>query len=293
MDSALLKERELFKKRALATPVVETRKRPSSSSASGESKKKAKASSASSSSTPKSKSNNATKVPDPLAYKSLTGSSQYRFGILAKIVKYMKQRHLDGDTHPLSIDEILDETNQLDIGSKQKHWLVSEALTDNPKLIINEEGKYAYKPTYNLRDRRSLQRLLEKHDMRGLGGIYLEDIQESLHNADKALKLLGDSIVILTRPIDKRKVVFYNDKSYQLNVDEEFQKLWRSVAVDGLDESKIEEYHEKQGFSSMLDSGIKKPLPVYKKRKTVQRKTKNFKRLNDHMGDILKDYSDK
>jgi len=27
---------------------------------------------------------------------------------------------------PLSIDEILDETNQLDITARQKHWLVTE-----------------------------------------------------------------------------------------------------------------------------------------------------------------------
>lgn len=50
----------------------------------------------------------------------MSGSSQYRFGVLAKIVKHMKTRHQDGDDHPLSIEDILDETNQLDIGSSVK-----------------------------------------------------------------------------------------------------------------------------------------------------------------------------
>jgi hypothetical protein len=50
----------------------------------------------------------------------MSGSSQYRFGVLAKIVKYMRSRHQEGDDHPLSLDEILDETNQLDVGSKVK-----------------------------------------------------------------------------------------------------------------------------------------------------------------------------
>lgn len=54
------------------------------------------------------------------SYKSMTGSSQYKFGVLAKIVKHMKSRHQDGDDHPLSLEEILDETNQLDVGSKVK-----------------------------------------------------------------------------------------------------------------------------------------------------------------------------
>lgn len=52
------------------------------------------------------------------SYKTMSGSSQYKFGVLAKIVKHMKARHLDGDDHPLTLEEILDETNQLDVGSK-------------------------------------------------------------------------------------------------------------------------------------------------------------------------------
>jgi len=51
-------------------------------------------------------------------YKTMVGSSQYKFSVLAKIVKHMKTRHQEGDDHPLTLDEILDETNQLDVGSK-------------------------------------------------------------------------------------------------------------------------------------------------------------------------------
>jgi transcription initiation factor TFIIE subunit beta len=51
----------------------------------------------------------------------MSGSSQYRFGVLAKIVKHMRTRHQDGDDHPLSLEDILDETNQLDIGSSVKN----------------------------------------------------------------------------------------------------------------------------------------------------------------------------
>ncbi len=38
----------------------------------------------------------------------------------------------------------------------------------------------------------------------------------------------------------------------------EFQKLWRSVPVDSIDEEKIEEYLKKQGISSMQEMGPKK-----------------------------------
>lgn len=46
--------------------------------------------------------------------------------------------------------------------------------------------------------------------------------------------------------MDKKKIMFYNDKTANLSIDEEFQKLWRSVAVENMDDQKIEEYLEKQ-----------------------------------------------
>lgn len=35
-------------------------------------------------------------------------------------------RHQNGDTHFLTLEEILDETKLLDISMKQKHWLMNE-----------------------------------------------------------------------------------------------------------------------------------------------------------------------
>ncbi|CAJ0937677.1 unnamed protein product, partial [Ranitomeya imitator] len=245
--------------------------------------------------------------------KSLSGSSNYKFGVLAKIVNYMKTRHQRGDTHPLTLEEILDETQHLDIGMKQKQWLISEALVSNPKIDI-VDGKYAFKPKYNLKDKKALLRLLDKHDQRGLGGILLEDIEEGLPNAQKAIKALGDQIIFVTRP-DKKKILFYNDKSCQFTVDEgnrsgpltlliylcpfsrlfgysKFQKLWRSVPVDSMDEEKIEEYLKRQGISSMQESGPKKVIPVQKRKKANSQTRRRFKTHNDHLAGVLKDYTD-
>ncbi|XP_049786494.1 general transcription factor IIE subunit 2 [Schistocerca gregaria] len=284
MDPALLRERELFKKRALSTPTVEKKKKDENSSAPrDDSKKKAKAPS------------NVSAAPklDVVNYKTMTGSSQYKFGVLAKIVRHMKSRHQEGDDHPLTLDEILDETNQLDVGSKVKQWLLSEALISNPKIEVTEEGKFIFKPPYKIKDKKSLLRLLRNNDLKGLGGILLEDVQESLPHCDKALKSLQNEIIYITRPIDKKKIVFFNDKSDTLPVDEEFQKLWRSVAVESMDDQKIEEYLEKQGIRSMQDHGPKKIL--HHKRKKPNQRKKVFKkpRDNEHLADVLETYEDK
>ncbi|XP_062902569.1 transcription initiation factor IIE subunit beta [Mobula hypostoma] len=282
MDPALLKERELFKKRALSTPAVEKRKVPCSSGSSSSKKKKPKSDQGGAS---KSNSENGS-----LSYRALPGSTGYKFGVLAKIVNYMKTRHQRGDTHPLTLDEILDETKLLDIGMRQKQWLMTEALINNPKIDVTD-GKYAFKPKYNLRDKKALLRLLDKHDQRGLGGILLEDIEEGLPNAQKAIKVLGDQIVFVTRP-DKKKILFYNDRSCQFTIDEEFQKLWRSIPVDSMDEEKIEDYLKKQGISSMQETGPKKVVSVQKRKKSASQRKRKFKAHNNHMAGLLEDYSE-
>jgi transcription initiation factor TFIIE subunit beta len=38
----------------------------------------------------------------------------------------LQTRHQRGDTHHLTVEEILDETKLLDIGMKQKQWLMTE-----------------------------------------------------------------------------------------------------------------------------------------------------------------------
>lgn len=85
-------------------------------------KKKSEKSDSSKDEKKKSKTSSVPTAPklDINTYKTATGSSQYRFGVLAKIVKHMRTRHQDGDMHPLTLEEILDETNQLDVGSKVK-----------------------------------------------------------------------------------------------------------------------------------------------------------------------------
>ena len=147
MDAALLAEREAFKRRAMAVPTVENKKKKTDDSK---------------------KSSGSMKPPKGGSYKQFGSvGSSYKFGVLgrtfldtlskkkvkylrfgkktnskyqvqiliseeflflAKIVRHMKHRHMEGEDHPLTLDEILDETNQLDISGATKQWLLLEAL---------------------------------------------------------------------------------------------------------------------------------------------------------------------
>lgn len=66
-----------------------------------------------------------------------------------------------------------------------------QALASNPKIEVRD-GKYAFKPKYNLKDKKALLRLLDKHDSQGLGGVLLDDVEEGLPNSAKAIKVRID-----------------------------------------------------------------------------------------------------
>lgn len=279
MDPALLRERELFLKRAKATPTVEKRKfKPDE----GHDKKAKK---------PKHRPA-PPKPPSSYDYKTSTGSSTNKFGVLTKIVKHMKTKHQSGMNDPLELEEILDETSQVDCTSKIRHWLSTEALLNNPKItVVKEDGinKFCFKPKFDIHDKKGLLKLLKSYDIHGKGGILLEDIEESLPNLQKVLKALQDHIVFVDRPQDKKKVVFYNDKYCRFTVDEDFRKLWRSVGVD-IDEGKIEEHLKKQGITSMDISGFRKVSSVPRRKKG--NKARSFKKHNDHLSGVLQDYTE-
>ena len=113
MNSELLREREAFKKRAMATAAVSApSKRPKESS--GPSSAPASENRKSS----KSGDQSAKAKLDLAQMKSMGQSgSQFKFGVLAKIVRHMKARHMEGEDQPLTMEDILDETNQV--------WLTS------------------------------------------------------------------------------------------------------------------------------------------------------------------------
>lgn len=273
-----MKSKEAFKRAAMAMPTVEVKKkRPAE-----EIKTPVKPAKA-----PK-------PAPSPaqdINYKAVSGGSQFKFGMLARIVRHMKTRHQEGESHPLSIDEILDETNLLHVSAKIKNWLIQDALPTNIKILTSDDHKYLFKPPLNVRDRKSLMKLLQKHDLKGLGGILLDDIQESLPHCDKVMKAIDKDILRILRATDKKQIIFYHDKGIQFPVEREFVQLWRNTSVDGLQDDNIEEYLNKQGIKSMKDTNVGRG-PI--RRKTKARKSRATKVSdNQHMAGVLENYDEK
>lgn len=280
MDAALLAEREAFKRKAMAVPVLENKKKKMEKDSP---KKPAK---------PEVKKPVLTDGERLARMKAMGASSQYKFGVLARIVRHMRTRHMDGEDHPLTLEEILDETNQLDVSGKTRQWLQQEALNHNPKIEVTEDQRYMFKAPFKLRDKKTLLKMLKRRDLNGEGGVFFDDVNESLPRAEKIVQgLTADGKVIqIPRPCDKKKVLFYYDHTTDFDLDEEFVKQWRSVSVDGVDDGKIEEYLTKQGIASMQDNGVKVRAIPKRKKGVVSRK--RAPKDNQHMAGVLEDYSE-
>jgi len=290
MDPALLKQREAFLKRAAALPTVSSRPQAEKRSAADSHPKKEKSKKAKTApSASVSKVKNATNFD----YKTAKQSMANNFGNLAKLVDHMKKRHLEQHTWGLSLEEILEELQIFDLSNKTKQWL-REVMPNNPRLSMNEENKYIYRPPFKIKSKNSLLSVLKRHDLDGKGGILLSELAECMPNAEKVVLSLGDAVSFLPTNVNKRKdkVVFYNDPESQVPMDEEFRALWRSVAVDHLDEKKVEEYLQKHGIESMKDLAPKKNTGAGQapKRRAGSRRQKVH---NTHLTEsgVLKDYS--
>lgn len=289
MDPALLKQQAAFKARASAAVEMARRSTASTShstyDAEASRKKKKKV------------------YSDPqLAAKSLSDfnsksgkvqstSNAANFGTMARIVDYMKKRHLSSQQWSLSLKEILEELQIYDLGKRSEAWL-QETLPTNPRLIVDENGKYLFKPPYKIKGKNSLLALLKKYHLEGKGGILLSDLNECIPSAEKHIEALGNVVIDVQTMINKRKdhAYFYNDPDTDYEVDEKFKSLWRNASVDHLDEKKIEEYLQKHGIDVMKDLAPKKVVAAPPKRKVARRRT-NQKVHNEHLADVLEDYS--
>ena len=280
MDPSLRKDFADFKKRSISQPAVESKKP----------KPKPKSSTTTSAHLPQ----QLLQKPKPkppsssLDYKAPTFRSKHRFAVLATIVDHMKKRHLQREFDPLTLDEILDQIKYTDISAQNKHWLESEALKKNAKLIC-KGGKFVFSPKYQIKSKKDLVRLLERHEQEGKGGILLDEIRDCLPDAYDVIKSARKKIMFVTRPTDKKDVLFFKNDEYSLKVDEEFQKHWRAMSVDGIGEADIDRYLVSAGITTMQDTG-KRPQKVQQRKKIKRKKT--FKKLNDHLSEsMLKDYS--
>ncbi|KAF7639131.1 Transcription initiation factor IIE subunit beta [Meloidogyne graminicola] len=215
------------------------------------------------------------------------------FSMMARIIDYMRKRHLNIQQWGLTLTEVLDEMQVYDLNKKTLLWL-QEALKQNPRLEVDAENKLIYKPPHRVKNKATLLALLKKQHTDGKGGILLSELGDCVANPEALVKALGPQCIDLPTQINKRKdtVLFFNDEETDYQLDEEFIQLWRSAGVEHLDETKIEEYLQKHGLETARDLAPGKKVgetgnaPKRKQSKKAIQKVHNV-----HLEDVLEDYA--
>lgn len=182
MDPALLKQRQAFISRATTNLSVQPKPQASSHTTyvSEEQRKKKKK---------KVEEPKKPEQPTEFNYKTAQSSmnSTY-FATMARIIDFMKKRHLNQQQWGLSLKEALDEMQIYDLNKKSIAWL-EENLPANPKLHF-DDGKFAFKPPYKVTNKLTLKKQLEKNHLDGKGGVLLSELNECLSNAEATAKSL-------------------------------------------------------------------------------------------------------
>lgn len=286
MDPELLKQRQAFMKKArenlnVSKPINKRQLSPI-----------LKESQSSSSNMYKVKKNINSSSFEYKAVQQPNNTTTSKFAIVTRFMKYMKERHLQGDDHLLTVDEALDEMNERSTQPQIVKWLVEEALPKNPKIeIIN--NRYRFKPKYDIRNRKELRALLEDHFQTGKGNIPLNEIKECYAEAEKHVNKLGELVHKFVRSTDKEMILSANIPILDfepLAEKDRFRQIFHTINVDTIPNQKIEEFLKHHEFGIISGDSHISNTSQLKRPSGTKRKRKVKLRSNAHMESILEDY---
>ncbi|UJR31472.1 hypothetical protein I4U23_018961 [Adineta vaga] len=286
-SSALFKEREKFVKRQAEEAAF---------LASADKRQKVDKPSSQKTNRPKSSLPRAKTSSDFIAdFHTSNSGSKPRNLILTKIVQKLQERYLGGQTDSVTLDEIVEESG-VTVDSSDKHWLASEALLINPKIDVervNDVNRFIYKPPLDLKAAKKipLLNLLKSRHEKCEGTITVDDVRDTIpsNKADFIIENLVRSKDVAKVTNNKREVLFYTDRAYDLQVNPEFIDSWRRISVEGLDDKMISEFLSNQGHRVLTKNAPRLP-ELTTKTKRGGRRVDTMKH-NQHVAHQLEDYT--
>ncbi|CAF4210463.1 unnamed protein product, partial [Rotaria sp. Silwood2] len=206
------------------------------------------------------------------------------------------ERFLGGQTDAITLDEIIEESSLI-IDPSDKHWLASEALLSNEKIDVkkvDDTNKFVYKPPLDLKAPKKvhLLNLLKSRHERCEGAVTVDDVRDTIPKAraDIIIESLIKSGDVVKVTSNKKEILFYTDRAYDLRVNPEFIESWRKISVEGLDDKKIWEFLDNQGHYGLTKNAPRLTQLPTKSSKRGGRRADTMKH-NQHVAHQLEDYS--
>ncbi|KII64238.1 General transcription factor IIE subunit 2 [Thelohanellus kitauei] len=205
-----------------------------------------------------------------------------RLSLLAAVVEHLKNNYINKNGGYMTLEEVLTATDNADAQFADKTWLLEVAFPTNNRIKM-DGNRIMYAPPYELTDKYSLFKLLGHYDENGLGGVYLDDIRESIPNFDHVVRVIRHHYCHVTRKDNDKDVLFLYEPEYVVDIDEDILKSWKKVSTAGLEDVDIINELKKDGIAALATistpkkktgtgDGVKKP-----------RQRKAGKKVNVHL----------
>lgn len=171
---------------------------------------------------------------------------------------------------------------------------VGSILRNHDKVIYDANanggmGSFSFRPVHDIRSGDRLLRFLQSQPT--AQGLVVRDLRDGWPDAEDAIDQLeseGKLLVTRNKKDNHAKMVWPNDPSLLVSIDEEFQNIWHKIKLPDPGELADELEREK-----LLPANKRRGVKV--KPKVVEKQTKKPRRVgkttNTHMIGVLRDYS--
>lgn len=171
---------------------------------------------------------------------------------------------------------------------------ITAILKDHSKVLYdkhggNGKGSFSFKPIYNIRSAVELFAHLQKQPT--AQGLLARDLRDGWPDAEDVMRDLEDEgklLVTRNKKDDHAKMVWLNDPSLVIPIDEEFKSIWHKIRLpeagalaDELEKAQLMPTNKSRGFKAKTKLQEKK----------IRKPRKSGKTTNVHMQGILRDYS--
>lgn len=191
---------------------------------------------------------------------------------LADLLSYLSLQHRE-NTYKRTIASILMKHDKVDYQRKSD----------------GTDGTFSFRPVHNIRSADRLIGFLQSQPTaQGLSARELRDGWPDAETAIDELEQQGKLLVTRNRKDNHAKMVWPNDPSLRIEIDEEFQNLWHKTKIPA-HETLVDDL-KRAGLTPANKKGTKKTMLKVPEKKT-KKPRKGGRTTNTHMAGVLRDYS--
>ncbi|MCJ1405514.1 hypothetical protein MMC11_008742 [Xylographa trunciseda] len=151
------------------------------------------------------------------------------------------------------------------------------------------QGSFSFRPIHNIRSGEQLLGFLQSQTT--AQGLNVRELREGWPGAEDAIRKLEDQgklLVTRNKKDDHAKMVWPNDPSLAVPIDEEFKNIWHKIRLP--EPGVLADELERAGLTPTNKARGLKMKPKVQEKKTKKAR-KSGKTTNVHMMGVLRDYS--